>query len=73
MKPYVKRLKEYEKIEFYEKKVRDAAKRLKAARKIPTSIALEKKTVKELKELAAAKGVPTKYSCACLYLMVLKK
>ena len=58
MKRYVKRLKEYENIEFDEKKVLAAAKRLKAARKIPTSIALEKKTVEELKDLAAEKGVP---------------
>jgi hypothetical protein len=53
MKRFVKQLKEYEKVSFDEKAIIAAAKRLREARKIPTSVALEKKTVDELKVLAA--------------------
>ena len=35
-----------------------AAKRLKKKRKLPTSIALEEETIRELKELADWRGVP---------------
>ncbi len=56
---YVKSLKEYEgDSQFNEKKLLDAAKRLKNSRKLPTSIALEKETVRELKSLADERGVP---------------
>ena len=58
MKRSVKRLEEYEKIEFNDKKVLAAAKRLKASRKVPTSIALEKETVLSLKRVASERGVP---------------
>ena len=58
MKRYAKSLKEYEKIDFDEKKIVAAMKRLKSQRKLPTSVALEEVTVFELKELAHKKGVP---------------
>ena len=43
---------------FEKKKVLEAAKRLKKKRKLPTSVALEKATIKELKALAEWRGVP---------------
>jgi cytoskeletal protein RodZ len=55
---YVKSLKEYdEPVELDEEKIIAAAKRLKKRRKLPTSVALEEKTVKELKIVADQKGV----------------
>ncbi len=60
MKPtYVKSEKRYAATsEFDKKKILDAAKRLKNKRKLPTSIALEENTIKELKALAQWRGVP---------------
>lgn len=58
MKKYAKRLKEYEKIEFDSAAIIAGMKRLKGARRKPTSIALEEDLLKELKELADKKGVP---------------
>jgi predicted DNA binding CopG/RHH family protein len=56
---YVKSLSEYRSpSQFEKKKILDAAKRLKKRRKLPTSIALEDETVKELKVLAESRGVP---------------
>ena len=58
MKRYVKSLKEYENIEFDEKKLITIAKRLKKGRKFPTSVALEENTIEELKTIASKKGIP---------------
>ena len=60
MKPtYVKSEKNYSATSRFEKKkILEAAKRLKKNRKLPTSIALEEKTIKELKALAEWRGVP---------------
>lgn len=60
MKPtYAKSLNEYRAASKFEKaKLLDAAKRLKKKRKLPTSVALEEGTIKELKELAGWRGVP---------------
>ena len=44
--------------QFEKKKILAAAKRLKRKRKLPTSVALEEETVKELKALAEWRGVP---------------
>lgn len=56
---YVKSLKEYEApSQFEEKKILAAARRLKKSRKLPTSVALEETTIKELKALAEWRGVP---------------
>lgn len=44
--------------QFDKKKILAAAKRLKKRRKLPTSIALEEATIKELKALAQWRGVP---------------
>lgn len=56
---YVKSLKEYEApSQFEEKKILAAARRLKKKRKLPTSIALDEGTIKELKALAEWRGVP---------------
>ena len=55
----VKSLKEYKaSSEMDEKSITEAAKRLKSKRKIPTSVALEEATVKDLKKIAVNKGVP---------------
>lgn len=58
MTKYAKSLKEYNNIEYDEKKIIESAKRLRQGRKQPTSVALEERTVTELKRLAQRKGVP---------------
>jgi hypothetical protein len=58
MKTYAKRLKEYERIEFDAKEIIAGMTRLKGARRKPTSIALEEEMIKELKAIAAERGVP---------------
>lgn len=58
MKKYAKSLKEYESIQFEEGKIVESMKRLKKNRKLPTSVALSKKTIQDLKKLASKKGVP---------------
>jgi len=58
MKKYAKRLKEYDRIEFDSKAIIAGMTRLKGARRKPTSIALEAELLKELKSVAAKKGVP---------------
>ena len=56
---YAKSLKEYSApSKFEKKKLLEAAKRLKKRRKLPTSVALEEKTIKDLKALAEWRGVP---------------
>jgi predicted DNA binding CopG/RHH family protein len=58
-KQYVKSDKSYEKpSEYGEKKILAAMKRLKAKRKIPTSVALDPDLVAAIKEAADARGVP---------------
>ena len=60
MKPtYAKSEKVYAGSSIFErKKIIAAAKRLKKSRKLPTSIALEERTINELKALADWRGVP---------------
>ncbi|MBI2605787.1 MAG: ribbon-helix-helix protein, CopG family [Deltaproteobacteria bacterium] len=58
MKTYAKRLKEYEKIDFDPKQIIAGMARLKGARRKPTSIALEDEMIRELKAIAAERGVP---------------
>ncbi len=58
MKKYVKRLKEYDKIEFDPKEIIAGMSRLKGARRRPTSIALEEELLEELKSIASKQGVP---------------
>ena len=58
MSKYAKSRKEYERIEFEEKRIVNSMKRLKGDRKLPTSVALSKKTITDLKRLAKKKGVP---------------
>lgn len=56
---YAKSLREYKSASVFErKKILAAAKRLKRKRKLPTSVALEEETIKELKALAEWRGVP---------------
>jgi len=56
---YAKSLKEYSApSKFEKKKLLEAARRLKKKRKLPTSIALEEETIRELKQLAEWRGVP---------------
>ena len=56
---YAKALPEYRAASTFEKKkLLAAARRLSKRRKLPTSVALEEKTIKELKELAGWRGVP---------------
>jgi predicted DNA binding CopG/RHH family protein len=71
---FVKSLKEYEdSSEFDEKSILEAAKRLKARRKIPTSVALEENTVKALKAVAEDRGVPYQVLMRMFILEGLKK
>ena len=60
MKPtYAKSEKAYARPSVFERrKILAAAKRLKKSRKLPTSIALEERTINELKALAEWRGVP---------------
>ncbi len=58
MKKSIKRLKEYEHIEFDTKDILVGMSRLKGARRKPTSIALEEDLLEDLKKLAAKKGIP---------------
>jgi predicted DNA binding CopG/RHH family protein len=58
MTKYAKRLKEYDKIEFDTKEIIAGMRRLKGARRKPTSIALEEELLKELKKLAHKRGIP---------------
>lgn len=56
---YAKSLSEYRATSKFErKKLLAAAKRLKKRRKLPTSVALEEDTIRELKALAEWRGVP---------------
>lgn len=52
---YAKKLKEYDEVEFDEKKVK---KNQLIRRKMPTSISLSPEVVEELKMLAQKKGIP---------------
>jgi hypothetical protein len=58
MKKYVKRLKEYEKISFDEKKIIEGMKKLKSSHRKLISVALEEDVLKELKEEAEIRDVP---------------
>lgn len=58
MSKYAKRLKEYDKIDFDVSEIISGMRRLKGARRKPTSIALEEDVINELKEVADRKGVP---------------
>ncbi len=57
-KSYAKSMKEYEKPSYFdEKQFLKAMKRVSGGRK-PTSVALEDKTIKELKKIARNKNIP---------------
>ncbi|MBI2335567.1 MAG: hypothetical protein HYU97_02255 [Deltaproteobacteria bacterium] len=58
MPTYVKRLKMYDKIDFDPKEIIAGMSRLKGSRRKPTSVALEKDLLDELKSLANKRGVP---------------
>lgn len=58
MPTYVKKLKMYDKIDFDPKEIIAGMRRLKGARRKPTSIALEEELLDELKSLADKRGVP---------------
>lgn len=58
MKKTVKRLKEYEEVEFEEKKIISAMKRARGGRKVPTSVALDPELVEEIKDEAEKRGIP---------------
>jgi predicted DNA binding CopG/RHH family protein len=58
-KSYAKSLKEYdEPFEFEADKILTAMKRFKDSKKKPTSIALDEKTIQELKKIAEKQGIP---------------
>jgi predicted DNA binding CopG/RHH family protein len=58
-KSYAKSLKEYDQpFEFEAEKILAAMKRYKDSRKKPTSVALDEKTILELKSLAEKQGIP---------------
>ncbi len=57
-KSYVKSLKEYDKpFELDERKILAAVKRFKNAPKKPTSVALDEKTIRELRAVAEKNGI----------------
>jgi predicted DNA binding CopG/RHH family protein len=58
MPRYVKNESEYGKASFEAAKIRAAMRRTKAARKQPTSLALDPKLIAELKAEAKTRGVP---------------
>ncbi len=58
MPRYVKDESEYGKVSFESAKIKAAAKRARAARKRPTSVALDLQLIEELKAEAKARGVP---------------
>ncbi len=55
---YVKNEPAYERVTYDRKKVRGMARRLKAARKQPTSVALSPDVILELKREAEERGLP---------------
>jgi predicted DNA binding CopG/RHH family protein len=58
-KSYVKSRKEYEEANTLDaKKIVEAMKRYKESPKKPTSVALDEKTIQELKALAEVNGIP---------------
>lgn len=58
-KSYVKSLKEYEApFEFEADKILAAMKRYKDSKKKPTSVALDEKTIQELRKIAEKQGIP---------------
>jgi predicted DNA binding CopG/RHH family protein len=58
MPRYVKNEPEYAKVSYESRKIRTAVRRAKAARKQPTSIALDPQLIRGLKAEAKARGVP---------------
>jgi predicted DNA binding CopG/RHH family protein len=58
MKKYAKKLKQYDKIEFDSGEIIAGMKRLKGARRKPTSIALEDELLADIKKIADRKGLP---------------
>jgi hypothetical protein len=58
MKKYAKSLKEYEKIDFDTSDILSEMSRLKGARRKPTSVALDAKTIKDLKNMAETRSIP---------------
>ena len=58
MKRYAKSLKEYDKIEFDTSDILTEMSRLKGARRKPTSVALDEKTIQDLKNMAHKKSIP---------------
>ena len=73
MKKSVKRLKTYDHIDFDSKEILLGLSRLKGARRKPTSIALEEEMLRELKEVAEAKGIPYQVLMRILIVDGLKK
>jgi predicted DNA binding CopG/RHH family protein len=55
---YVKSEPGYEKVTYDRKNVRGVARRLKAARKQPTSVALSPDVIRQLKQEAEERGLP---------------
>lgn len=58
MANYVKSEDGYENTAFESKKIKSAYKKIKAAKKHPTSINLNEETVSDLKRIASKKGIP---------------
>ncbi len=58
MRRYVKNESEYKQVGFQAARIRTAMKRVKASRKMPTSVALDPRLIAELKAEARARGVP---------------
>lgn len=71
-KKYLKSEKDYDKVDFDKKKALEGAKKI-SKRKVPTSVALDKSTVVELKIIAEEKGIPYQVLMRSLILEGLRK
>lgn len=58
MTKYVKNKRGYEETEFEASKIKDAMRRRKGVRKMPTSVALDPDLVEAIKEEAERRGIP---------------
>jgi len=58
MPRYVKNESEYKRVNFDSAKIRAAVRRTRGSRKQPTSVALDRQLIEELKAAARARGIP---------------
>jgi hypothetical protein len=64
---------EYEKVVYNRSRVRQAARRIKKARKQPTSVALDPAVIRQLRKAAAARDIPYQVLMRMLIVQGLRK